>query len=326
MWPGVGVALHARARGVEKIFTVAPDAAVERIRVRVSGARGLSVNAAGALIARTDLGDVAFTAPVAYQERAGARHPVTVTYRTDGDAYGFAVGAYDRSRPLVIDPLLQSTYLGGGGSVSDAYAIALAPGGGDVYVAGGTDATAFPGTAGGAQAANAGGFDAFVARLNSSLTALVQTTYLGGGDFDTAYTLAIAPGSGDVYVAGDTRSTDFAGTLGGAQAAYAGGLSDTFVARLPSGLTALTQATYVGGSNRDEAYGIALAAGGDVYLTGYLLVEPTALLSRHHRDPRADGRVPGPRLQPSPVSPRPLIYSGARRAAVRVARGRENPA
>src|SRR5262249_41662030 len=66
--------------------------------------------------------------------------------------------------------------------------------------------------AGGAQAAFDGDTDAFVARLTASLTALTQATYLGGGGHDQANTLAIHPTTDDVYVAGETRSTDFPGT------------------------------------------------------------------------------------------------------------------
>jgi hypothetical protein len=108
-----------------------------------------------------------------------------------------------------------------------------------VYVAGFTSSTNFPGTTGGAQAANGGGTDAFVARLSSTLTTLTQATYLGGSSTDEAFALAIHPTSGDVYVAGDTFSTNFPGTAGGAQAANGGGSVDAFVARLTVGLVAV---------------------------------------------------------------------------------------
>src|SRR5262249_48885035 len=89
VWPGVAVALHTRGGGVEKIFTVAPGASVERIRVRVGGARGLRVRADGALVARTGGGDVTFTSPIAYQEVGGERRPVAVRYRLRGREYRF---------------------------------------------------------------------------------------------------------------------------------------------------------------------------------------------------------------------------------------------
>jgi len=105
----------------------------------------------------------------------------------------------------------------------------------DVYVAGATDSTNFPGTVGGAQSASGGNTDAFVARLSTDLTALHQATYLGGANADGAQDLAIAPTTGDVYIAGFTASPVFPGTAGGAQGAPGGGL-DAFVARLSADL------------------------------------------------------------------------------------------
>jgi hypothetical protein len=148
VWPGVTVALRARGRSMEKVFTVHPGGAVARIRVRVAGAHALTVDAAGALVAATGLGAVTFTAPVAYQERDGLRRPVAVAYRPQGFEYGFSVAAYDPDLPLVIDPLLQSTYLGGGGR-DQALALAIHPTTGDIYAAGFTTSSPFPGTAGG---------------------------------------------------------------------------------------------------------------------------------------------------------------------------------
>src|SRR5262249_26776537 len=89
--------------------------------------------------------------------------------------------------------------------------------------------------------------DGFVARLNARLTALRQATYLGGSGGDEGDALAIAPTTGEVYVAGSTSSADFPGTAGGAQSVIGGGTTDVFVARLSADLTALDQATYLGG-------------------------------------------------------------------------------
>ena len=282
VWPGVTVALHARGRSVEKVFTVRPGASVRRIRLRVGGADALSVNAAGALVAATGLGPVTFTAPVAYQERDGVRRDVPVRYRLRGRDYGFTVGAYDRGVPLVIDPLLQSTYLGGNDQ-EEGFALAIHLATGDVYVAGYSRSLDFPGTAGGAQPARAAPTDAFVARLNSALTSLLQATYLGGNGNDFAFGLAIHPASGDVYVAGITVSSDFPNTAGGAQPVFGGGHftlgnqtpPDSFVARLDSGLTTLTQATYFGtGAAAELAASLAIhPATGDVYVTGTRVTE-----------------------------------------------------
>src|SRR6266508_601944 len=267
VWPGISLELRAHGNNVEKVFTVEPGGEPSRIRMSVKGGQSLRVNEEGALIVGTGLGDVTFTPPAAFQERQGKRHPIRVFYDLHGEEYGFRLAGYDPAQSVIIDPLLQATYLGGSG-YDTANALAIHPTSGDVYVAGRTYSTNFPGTTGGAQAAN-GYTDAFVARLNSTLTALTQATYLGGSDAAYATALAIHPTSGDVYVAEKTYSTNFPGTTGGAQAANGGGYYDAFVARLNSTLTALTQATYLGGSGYDEVSALAIhPVSGDVYVAG----------------------------------------------------------
>src|SRR4029077_16765400 len=134
------------------------------------------------------------------------------------------------------------------------------------YVAGRTDSTTFPGTGGGAQTTNGGSIDGFVARLNSALTILGQSTFLGGSGLDEVRALAIHPATGEVYVAGFTDSTTFPGTAGGAQTSDGGG-TDAFVARLNSALTALTKSTFLGGGGNDSVSALAFhPTTGDVYV------------------------------------------------------------
>jgi hypothetical protein len=274
VWPGVEVSLHAHGTNVEKRFTVEPGVSASRIRLRIRGARGLRRGEDGTLVAATDVGDVTFTAPVAWQERDGVRVPVAVAYAIRGDEYGFRVAAHDPALPVVIDPLLQSTYLGGKGQ-DTGLGIIVHPSTGDVYVAGETDSNDFPGTAGGAQTTNNGDVDYFVARLSADLRTIRSATYLGGGDEEDTFgalgllAIAVHPTSGEVYVAGATRSTDFPGTAGAAQPNNAGDL-DFVVARLSADLTELRQATYVGGVNGDAGTGLAFnATSGDVYVCGF---------------------------------------------------------
>jgi hypothetical protein len=165
--------------------------------------------------------------------------------------------------------ILQSTYLGGSG-IDWAKAIAIHPTTGEVYVAGGTTSRGFPGTTVGAQEAHGGGDeDAFVARLSSNLTRLVQSTYLGGNGNDQANAIAIHPTTGEIYVAGDTESSNFPVTNGGAQATHGGGLKDAFVARLNQGLTRILQSTYLGGSDHDLVHALAIhPTTGEIYVAG----------------------------------------------------------
>jgi hypothetical protein len=270
VWPGVEVKLKASQKTVEKLFYLRPGANLAQVRIELEGAQGMRLSEQGELVIETGLGELVLSKPVAWQEKDGQKLPVQASYRLYGkNRYGFAVQGADPSLPLVIDPILQATYLGGSGDDA-AYALAIA-GSGDVYVAGRTYSTDFPNTTGGAQASNGGGFDAFVARLNGTLTSILQSTYLGGSNIDEAVALAIGP-SGDVYVAGLTASPNFPNTSGGAQANYGGG-SDAFVARLNGTLTSILQSTYLGGSGNDGAFALAIAPSGDVYVAG-LTVSP----------------------------------------------------
>ncbi len=276
IYPNIQYRLRAYGNNVEKLFTVQPGGKPQDIQVRLKGAQTLKVTADGTLEAKTKLGPIRFTAPIAYQEKEGQRIPVTVAYAVTGNRYGFTLGDYDKTADVVIDPLLQSTYLGGGTSngtfvdTRDVITSVALDAAGNVLVAGGTGANNFPSTAGGAQA-YAGGTDVFVAKLNPNLTALIQATYLGGTDGDFANALVI-DSAGNVIVAGWTASNNFPSTTGGAQANHGAFFGDVngnaFVAKLNGNLTSLIQATYYG-DRFTEATGLALESSGNIYVTGY---------------------------------------------------------
>src|SRR5204863_91803 len=149
------------------------------------------------------LGMLQETAPVAWQERAGQRVPVAARWAADsidlGEVtWGFALGSYDPTLPLTIDPtvLAYATYIGG--SVTEvAYAIAV-DGTGAAYVAGVTSSTetSFPngggfGVPGFDQTHNGGTFDAFVVKLAPNGLTLVYATYLGGSAADFGIGIAV---------------------------------------------------------------------------------------------------------------------------------------
>jgi hypothetical protein len=268
----VEVKLKASQKTVEKLFYVRPGADLGKVRVELRGANRLRLSQEGELVIETGLGELVLSKPVAWQEKEGQKLPVQASYRLFGkNRYGFAVQGADPSLPLVIDPILQSTYLGGT-DLDEARALAIHPTTGEVYVAGRTYSTNFPDTAGGAQQSKGGDQDAFVARLNGSLTATLQATYLGGTSaepvFDNFVGLALHPGNGDVYVAFGTQSNDFPGTAGGAQPTHAGAW-DAVIARLSPDLTLLKGATYFGAGDIDRANAIAVhPATGGVYIAG----------------------------------------------------------
>ncbi len=273
VYPGINVQLRATGANVEKIFTVAPRYDPTMIQVRLDGAQQLELGPHGELIAHTGNGPVTYTPPIAFQENATGQHvavQVRYTLASTSYRYSFAVGAYDADRPLVIDPLLQSTYLGGATGDDIPVALAFHPVTGDVYVAGYTYSTDFPKVAGAEQAVKGANFDAFVTRLNAALTTRLQSTYVGGNGDDFVSGLAIHPATGEVYVAGSTLSTDFPKVVGADQATHAAdaGAGDAFVTRLNAALTIRLQSTYLGGTGDDGANTLAIhPSTGEVYVS-----------------------------------------------------------
>src|SRR5713226_9516189 len=161
--------------------------------------------------------------------------------------------------------LLYSTYLGGS---SDAVGQGIAvDSSGNAYVTGYTQSSNFPTTAGALQTTFGGLADAFVSKLNSSGSALVYSTYLGGGSTDFGFGIAV-DSSGGAYVTGYTQSSNFPATAGALQTSF-GGVPDAFVSKLNSSGSALVYSTYLGGSSFDSGQGIAVDSSGDAYVTGY---------------------------------------------------------
>jgi hypothetical protein len=270
VWPGIEVGLRADSGRLEKLIVLRPGSDPSRIRIRVDGSESLGVAPGGALTISTGLGELRFTPPVAYQERGLAREPVSAAYVVRGRDYGFRIGPHDPTLPVVIDPILQSTFAGGAGSFDQVNGIAFHPTSGDVYAGGITNSTTFPGVSGGAQAIFGGGNqDGFIARFSADLTTLKQATYLGGSAFDELNAIAIHPTTGDIYVCGDTQSSNFPGTAGSPQTGNAGGI-DAFVARLNANLTTAPQSTYLGAGVNDYATGLAIhPTSGEVYAAGF---------------------------------------------------------
>jgi len=178
-------------------------------------------------------------------------------------SYGFQVASYNKSYPLVMDPVLAySTYLGGRYG-DNGYGIAVDTSG-NAYITGWTSSADFP-TSSPIQGSKAGNEDAFVAKINSSGTALIYSTYLGGSGGDWGNDIAVDT-SGNAYITGLTYSTNFPTSLPieGSNA----GDADAFVAKINSSGTALIYSTYLGGSGGDWGNDIAVDTSGNAYLTG----------------------------------------------------------
>jgi hypothetical protein len=268
LYDGIDLEVSGDSAFLKYAFHVSPGADWRQIGVTYDGAAGpLEIGAAGDLVIHTTAGDLVDRAPVAWQEIGGQRVDVAVTYQLlDADTVGFAVsGGYDPSAELVIDPdLAWATYLGE--SLDDyGYRIAL-DAAGNAYVTGSTNSAGWA-TAGAYNTALNGSFgDVFVAKLDPTGSALLYATYLGGSDSQAGLGIAV-DAAGNAYVTGRTTSAGWA-TAGAYDTTCDGGW-DAFVAKLSPTGSSLLYATYLGGSDYDEGYGIALDAAGNAYVTGF---------------------------------------------------------
>jgi len=265
VYPGVNMAFHGAQRQMEFDFVVAPGANSAPIRLGFSGARKISTDDSGNLVLYSPAGTLMLHRPVAYQQQNNARQPVDARFVLKANnQVGFALGPYDQSRELVIDPsVTYATYLGGTAE-DDGLGIAV-DSTGNAYVTGQTQSKDFPTVGGVAPNKNAGGFDAFVTKISADGSTLEYSTYIGGNGNDSGNAIAL-DASGDAFVTGGTLSTNFPTSPGAFQTSLRGTLN-AVVFELSSNGGSLIYSTYLGGNGVDVASGIAADTTG-AYVAG----------------------------------------------------------
>src|SRR6266513_368742 len=277
LYPRIDLLYYGNQRQLEYDLVVRPGADPTRIVLDIQGADRLQVDAQGDLVLQTTVGPIRQRKPVIYQEIDGVRKDIPGGYVLKGEhQVGYKVAAYDASQPLVIDPVLSySTYLGSSDEEGETRIAVDAAG--NAYVAGETVSSNFPTTAGAFQTTFGGGVfgagDSFVTKRNPTGSALVYSTYLGGGSSDDYGEGIKLDAAGNAYVTGGTGSTVFPTTAGAFQRTFGapvcdGCTSNAFVTKLDPTGSALVYSTYLGGSGRDGGWGIAVDTLGNAYVTG----------------------------------------------------------
>jgi uncharacterized repeat protein (TIGR01451 family) len=293
VYPGIDLVYYGNQGRLEYDFQVAPGADPTQIGLQIGGARKVHVNAQGGLVAETAAGDVQLQAPEIYQRVGNQKRLVAGTFALQANnRVRFALGEYDRTRELIIDPVLKySTYLGGTGdegcafltgtyttAVSGCPAIAV-DASGNMYVAGATTSPSFPTTGSPFQGNNAGGSDAFIAKFNvssASVYTLGYWTFLGGTGNETTAGVAVDINL-NVYVAGNTSSAgtnDFPTTSNGNQTTPPASGTHGFLSVLNSTGSALSYSTYVEGNGTDTITGLAVDTRTNAYVTGTTTSDP----------------------------------------------------
>lgn len=194
--------------------------------------------------------------------------------------YDIIVGKFNSSGAL-----LASTFVGGTGDdgvnihsaesvmsslkfnyADDGRSEIILDGTSNVYIAGCTRSTDFPASAGAYDATLGGTQDGCVLKMNSSLSALIFSTYLGGSVDDAAYGIKL--NGSNVYVTGGTASNDFPTTAGVLNPTYKGGAADGYITAFNSTGTAIVYSTFLGTSEYDQSYLIETDASSDIYVYG----------------------------------------------------------
>ena len=272
IYPGINLVFYGNQGRLEYDFQIAPGSNPAQAELEFNGAKKLELKD-GALVIKSEGGSVQLQAPRVYQEIAGRQDPVEGSFVLRGaNRAGFAIGAYDHSRELVIDPVLSfSSYFGGSG---DERATSVAVDGSfNIYLAGSTTSPNLPAACCFQQTLAAGAVqNVYVAKITpplGSIAAIVDfVTYLGGDGTDYPVGIKV-DGAGNPYVAGTTTSSNFPTTLTTAyQSAPESTGTHVFVTRLQNNAAALLYSSYLSGNGTDIASGMTIDASGYLYVTG----------------------------------------------------------
>jgi uncharacterized protein (TIGR03437 family) len=276
VYPGIDLVFHGEQGRLEYDFVIAPHADPLAIRLELSGHDALRIDSNGDLVVSTGAGDIRWKKPEVFQN-AGAIQVSGRFVIARNRTVRFELGSYDHDRTLVIDPVLSySTYLGGSGD--DAARGIGRDAAGNVYIAGHTASmnlptvSAFQPNFGGLTATIALPGDGFVAKFSPAGT-LLYLTYIGGSRDDIVNGIAV-DSLGDAYITGSTTSLNFPVVnafqpqFGGASTGVPFSTGDAFVAKLNPTGNKLLYSTYLGGSQDDAGFAIAIDSTGSAYVAG----------------------------------------------------------
>jgi Beta-propeller repeat len=208
LYPGIDLRFYGNGEQVEHDFIVAPGSDPAVISVEVQTGGKVRLNADGDLLIETEHSVLRFQKPSAYQITEQGKTLVAANFHLHDSTFSFDLGAFDRSLPLVIDPILTySTFLAG--SQMDSIVGISVDAAGNAYVTGSTTSADFP-TKSPYQASCAGTpcANIFITKFNPAGNALVFSTYVGGSNVDTSAGIAVDV-NGNAIVIGSTNSSNF---------------------------------------------------------------------------------------------------------------------
>jgi len=277
LYPYIDLIFHGNGEHLEHDFIVSPGGNVSAIRMRLTSAGQLVRNPDGSIKISAPTGDLLLTNPSIYQIGNGGREPRNGKFVIKADnEIGFAIGKYDRARPLIIDPVLVfSTFLSPTSVVVSAVAADAL---GNTYVTGMGFSSSSPAATPNAfqttcNSCNNSTSDVFVMKLTADGSGLIYSTFLGGSSYDQPNAIAV-DANGNAIVAGNTQSTNF--PVKSPIAFQPGGFGSNFgfISSLSADGSSLNYSSLLSNavqqtpSSGTSVISIALDASGDAYVTG----------------------------------------------------------
>lgn len=261
---GIDWVLRADKGSLEHDWRLAAGADPGKIALVLGRAAHATIGDDGALFLHSGKLSVIWKAPEAYQMVAGERRTVAVRYVVKGRRVSLATGPYTHSLPLIIDPVIDFSYVVNGNS-DDRGLQAGVDGTGNVYLAGLTLSSDFATTSGAVQTAPVaelgGDYQVFVRKLSPDGSKVLYSTYLGITPFYSAHPLGMRVDSaGNVYLAANAFGQFTTGT----QIASDG---TVFVYKIaPAGDKLIYQNQVLPGFSYAAPVALAVDSAGDAYV------------------------------------------------------------
>jgi len=260
IYPNIDMLLNVAEKGMEYSFLVHPGGNVSDIKLRWNGAEKEEALKNGGIKYANMLGSMEESAPKSF---ADGKMIQTSIFK-EAKQFSFKVGRYNKGKKLLIDPtLVWATYIGGPNSNAGGIKLDAA---GNLYIAGTTTLDNYLTTSGAYQTSYGGNNDIFLAKFSNDGKRL-WASYYGGSDQDLGADLNLDI-HGNIYITGNTKSSNGIATSGAFKTSYPGGWYDPFLAKF-SNSGNLIWATYFGGSNYDESASVGTDSSGNVYIGGW---------------------------------------------------------
>ena len=269
VYPGIDLVFYGNDSRLEHDFRIAPGADASRIAFHLDRAETLTLSPAGDLQVATGDNLLILQRPTAFQESPLGRTPVAAAFALAPDGtVTFALGSYDHTRELVVDPALTyATYLD---TLSLGIAGIATDSTGATYITGYTGQSTYGTTPGAYQSScpdcgNA--LTAFVTKLDPTGTKVVYSTFLGGSGYTQPFAIAVDT-KGNAIIGGRTEASDYPVKNNVGSGAFTSGVFAGFVSSLSPDGSALNFSSVFRGESDTVVFSIATDASGNTFFAG----------------------------------------------------------